>query len=101
MARSSRAPPQVDGGHSQALENGRDSRELTGIQETDAPSVGLSDFEGRSYNQQLALIASFGYFEDSTSNTMALLRRVSATILLFTWNMFWKLIRVPSGVRTV
>lgn len=43
----------------------------------------VDDSEAHWSREHSALARSFGYFEDSNSNTMALLRRVSLLVSLF------------------
>ncbi|KAL4909243.1 hypothetical protein BDW74DRAFT_146228 [Aspergillus multicolor] len=45
----------------------------------ESSSFALGETHGRSFSPRSALAQSFGYFEDSSCNTMALLRRVRSS----------------------
>ena len=92
----------VNEGHNQASDHPQDSGEQPGIEDTNAFSVGLQyKDDGSSYDHRSTLLESFGYSEDSNSNTMALLKMVRARMTFHTNYLFRKLIPVRSGIRNL
>ncbi|KAL2832479.1 hypothetical protein BDW59DRAFT_105480 [Aspergillus cavernicola] len=74
VAVSSWARSSADETQSQPAEDARALRQQVGVQEMDRPSMAPYEVDGRSNHQHSALAKTFGYFEDSNSNTMALSR---------------------------
>lgn len=74
----------------------RDSGGQDGIRDTDTPSFELHKAEDNSHGQCSTILESFGYSEDSNSNTMALLRMVSVKMMLYIDHVPKKLIPVSS-----
>ena len=93
--------PLASGDQHQSLEQSHDSREQYGLEDTNTLSLGLYKVNGPSYHQHSTLLESFGYSEDSNSNTIALLKMVSATMIFSIGLVFWSLTQVSSGIQTV
>ena len=74
-------PRQTDDHENQDTRSGHHQREQSAGHESLASSTGLHTKGSSMDNQGASLAESFGYFEDSECNTMALFRRVS---------VFWK-----------
>lgn len=100
VARFPNTLPLVSGDQSQSLEHPQDSREQHSIEDTNTLSLGLYKAKDSLYPPRSTLLESFGYSEDSSSNTIALLKMVSTTTMLYIDPVSWNLTRVPSGIRT-
>lgn len=101
VAQSPNSLPLVNPPQNQSSSPPQDSREQHSIEDSNTLSLGLYKAKGLLYHQRSTLLESFGYSEDSNSNTIALLKMVSAEMMLYIDLMSWNLIRVPSGIRTV
>ena len=82
----------VNGDQSHSLDHRQDSGEQHTAEEANTLSVGLDAASTRSCDSRSTLLESFGYSEDSNSNTIALLKTVSASNMLYIDLMFLDLI---------
>lgn len=82
VAQLPNALPLVSEDRNHISELPQNSRPQRGIEDSNTLSFAPYNSEGDSYEQQSTLLKSFGYSEDSDSNTMALLKMVSGTVTL-------------------
>lgn len=75
--------PLVSGEQSRSSEHPQDSQQQHSIEETSTLSIGPCTAKGHMKNPPSTLLESFGYSEDSSSNTVALLKTVSAKMVLY------------------
>lgn len=70
------------------LETAKPSMVRANLLESGGPRSAVSDEAKRhSYSRRSALAQSFGYFEDSSCNTMALLQRVALSLDSLQWTL--------------